>query len=188
MIGIFSLKILSIVNIQVTAFLLIFSWHSWCQETMFVPRSGTYAATPRWNFVCESYVMNDSIAIQIAKTEKGGILSIEAETTNTSFAIAGNLYIDLTDFGVIICKDKSNRSVRENRIISYYYFTAAEMSRLQKTNIAAVRFCIRGKNSGFSSQTGYFTASNKRKFFRTKYDNSELQYETARAVSQLLKK
>ncbi len=152
---------------------------------MTIDKIGSFPTTPVWNFICDNYVLNDHVSIQIAKTEKGGFLKIEVETTKNTFTIAGNLYVDLEDFSAIICKDKRLRAVSGNRIVSYYSFTAAEMKRLQKLNITGIRFCIKGKSDKFSSQSGYFTAVNKIKFFRTTFDFKPKVHETAQEVLKL---
>jgi hypothetical protein len=157
------------------------------QELMTL-QSKSYPATPTWNFMCDNYVMSGIATIQIAKSEKGGYLKIAVETNNPAFAITGNVYVDLKDFTAIICTDKGLRTTEGNQIISYYTFSPAEMNRLQKVDIESVRFLINGKSTSFSSQTGYFTAFNKKKFFHTAYDSNITYYETATAVRDLLQK
>lgn len=154
------------------------------QETMTL-QSNSYPSTPIWNFLCDNYVLSGIASIQIAKTEKGGCLKIGIESNNLSFTIAGNLYIDLKDFSAIICKDKAIRSVEGNQIVSYYTLTSAEMIRLQKFDIESIRFFINGKKTTFSSQTGYFTAVNKKKYFHTTYDFTIKQFETALSIRSL---
>lgn len=156
-----------------------------CQEIMVLPNSKSFKASPTWYFRCDNYILNDSIAVQIARTDKGGFLSVAVKSTDQSFAIAGNLYVDLKNFTSIRCTDKSIRTTRENQIISFYVFNAAEMKLLQQSDIDAIRFQIKGKKSKFSSQTGYFTAVNKKKFFHTRYNFEMKYYETANAIRNL---
>ncbi|WP_309641654.1 hypothetical protein [Flavobacterium sp.] len=154
------------------------------QETMTV-YAKSYAATPTWNFICENYAYSGTTLVQIAKTEKGGLFKIVVETNDRSFAIAGTLYVDLIDTSTIVCTDKNIRETNGNQIISYYTLTAAEMNRLKKTEIQSVRYSIKGKNNKFSSQTGYFTAINKKTYFATAHDNSKKSYETDAAIAEL---
>ena len=154
------------------------------QESMTV-NSKSYPATPTWNFICENYAYSGLTQIQIAQTEKGGLLKITVETTDTSFAIAGNIYVDLVDVSAIVCTDKNLREIDGNKIISYYSLTAAEMNRLKKTEIQSVRFAIKGKRNKFSSQTGYFTAINRKKYFATMHDLTIKSYETVGAIAFL---
>ena len=157
------------------------------QESMTV-QSKLYPASPTWNFMCNNYVLSGVATIQIAKSDKGGYLKIAVETNNPAFSITGNIYVDLKDFTAIICTDKGLRTIEGNQIISYYAFSQKEMSRLQKVDIESVRFYINGKPTSFSSQTGYFTAINKKKFFHTAYNDNKKYYETATAVRDLFLK
>lgn len=157
------------------------------QESMTL-QSKVYPASPKWSFMCDNYVLSGIATIQIAKSEKGGYLKIAVETNNLGFSITGNIYVDLKDFTAIICKDKGQRTIEGNQMVSYYAFSQQEMSRLQKVDIESVRFYINGKPSSFSSQTGYFTAINKKKFFHTAYDSNTKYYETAAAVRNLFLK
>jgi hypothetical protein len=169
---------------------MLFLWcistsQMWGQESSILINSKSYPSTPIWNFMCDTYVLTGITTIQIAKTEKGGCLKIGIETSNPSFTISGNLYVDLKDFSTILCTDKGIREMVENQIISYYTLTSAEMSRLQKVDIESIRFFINGKKTSFTSQTGYFTAMNKKKFFHTTYDFTSKQYETALSIRSL---
>ena len=157
------------------------------QESMTL-QSKVYPASPTWSFMCDNYVLSGIATIQIAKSEKGGYLKIAVETNNLGFSITGNIYVDLKDFTAIICKDKGQRTIEGNQMVSYYAFSQQEMSRLQKVDIESIRFYINGKPSSFSSQTGYFTAINKKKFFHTAYDGNTKYYETAAAVRNIFLK
>lgn len=154
-------------------------------QEMMTLQSRSYPATPIWNFMCDNYVLSGIVSIQIAKTEKGGSLKIGIETNNPSYAISGNLYVDLKDFSALICTDKGMHSIEGNQIVSYYTFTLAEMNQLQKVDIESIRFFIDGKKTAFSSQTGYFTAVNKKKYFHTTYDYTIKQFETALSIRSL---
>ena len=145
----------------------------------------SYKATPIWNFICKNYAYSGTTQVQIAKTEKGGLLKIVIETNDSSFAIAGTIYADLIDMSTIVCTDKNIHEVNGNQIISYYTLTAAEMNRLKKTEIQSLRYFIKGKNNKFSSQTGYFTAINKKTYFATAHDNTKKSYETDVAITTL---
>jgi hypothetical protein len=148
-------------------------------------RANTYPATPTWNFICENYALSGNVKVQIAKTEKGGLLKLIVETTDPSFIIAGNVYVDLADTTVIICTDKNNRETNGNQIISYYNFVSAEMNRLKKSDIQSIRFSIKGKKEKFASQTGYFTAINKKSYFSTVYSTDLKSYATTDEIQLL---
>lgn len=154
------------------------------QETMTV-QSKTYPATPTWDFICENYALSGNTKVQIAKTEKGGLLKLIVETTDPSFIIAGSVYVDLSDSTTIICTDKNNRETNDNQMISYYTFLPSEMSRLKKSDIQSIRFSIKGKNDKFTSQTGHFTAINKKSYFSTVYNTDKKNYDTADEIQLL---
>ena len=154
------------------------------QESMTV-QAKSYPATPNWNFICENYALSGNIKVQIAKTEKGGLLKLIVETTDPSFTIAGNVYVDLADTTVIICTDKKNRETNGNQMISYYTFLPSEMSRLKKSDIQSIRFSIKGKKEKFASQTGYFTAINKKSYFSTVYSTDLKSYATTDEIQLL---
>ena len=162
----------------------LFSFVLGAQETMTV-NSKSYSATPTWNFICENYAYSGLTQIQIAQTEKGGLLKITVETTNPSYIIAGSLYVDLADMSAIICTDKNLREIDGNKIIAYYSLTGTEMNRLKKTEILSVRYAIKGKSNKFSSQTGHFTAINKKTYFATAYDSTVKRHDTATAIALL---
>ena len=157
------------------------------QETMTM-LGKYYPAAPIWNFICENYAYSGIIQLQIAKTEKGGLLKIMADTNDSSHAISGNIYIDLSNMSTIICTDKNRREINGNQIISYYSLTPTEINRLKNNEIQSLRFAIKGKSDAFSSQTGHFTALNKMKYFATVYDNKEKRYPTVAAIIELFKK
>ena len=141
--------------------------------------------TNAWDFICESYAYTGMTKVRIAKSQKGGKLELAVETTNTSFAISGTVYIDLADNSVIVCTEKGLHSVDRNLIISNYSLTTAEMNHLRKTDILSMRFAIKGKNTPFSSQIGHFTAINKKAYFATTYKRFKNSYATAAAIDLL---
>jgi hypothetical protein len=53
----------------------------------------TYPATDSWDFICEQYALSGSAQVQIAKTDKGGLLQLSVETANPSKC----------DFGYRLC-------------------------------------------------------------------------------------
>jgi hypothetical protein len=59
------------------------------------------------------------------------------------------------------------------------------MNRLRKIEIQAVRYYIKGMKNKFSSQTGYFTAINKKRYFATAHDNTIKSYDTVSAMALL---
>lgn len=165
--------------------ILLVSASSFSQEIMSFQNSKTYPATPTWDFICENYALTGIAKIQIAKTEKGGLLKITVETSNNTFTIAGTMYLLLIDNKAITCTDKGIREINGAQISTYYSLTAIEMNQLKHTEIQSLHFNIKGKATGFSSQIGNFTAVNKAKYFATAYDTSKKSYDTAQQIKAL---
>lgn len=165
--------------------LLFISSFASAQETMSVKGSQPFPATPHYTFICEKYAYSGETDIQIAKTDKGGILKITIATSNEKARIAGGLYVDLANADVIACLDKNIKESADGKTTSYYYFTPAEFAKLKKTDIYAVRFILNGGANAFGNQTGYFTTYNKKNYFSTTYDNSKKTYDTAKEISAL---
>lgn len=155
------------------------------QQTMSVKGSQPYSATQDYTFICEKYVLSGEINVQIAKTEKGGILKLSILTANDKTKISGGVYVDLANADVIACVDKNVKEDAEGRTTAYYYFTPAEMNKLKKTDIYAIRFIVASTSSVFGNQTNYFTAYNKKAFFSTAYDTSKKSFDTAKEISVL---
>lgn len=155
------------------------------QETLSVKGSQPFPATQQYTFVCEKYAYTGETDIQIAKTDKGGILKITVATSNDKAKIAGGLYVDLANADVIACVDKNIKETADGKTSAYYYFTPAEFAKLKKNDIYAVRFIITGDSNAFSNQIGYFTAHNKKNYFSTAYDKSKKSYDTAKEISVL---
>ena len=152
-------------------FLIFFMVKANAQQTFKTPDGKSYRATNSWNFICERYAFDQTLKAQVAKTDKGGILKLSAKTSNEAFYIGGTVYLFLDNNNVITCTDKNLREHQDNNAIAYYTFSAAEMALLKASPIANIRFSIKGKESSFSSQTGYFTAENKKSYFEG-YDKS----------------
>lgn len=155
------------------------------QEKMSVKGSQPFPATQNYTFICEKYAFTGETNIQIAKTDKGGILKITIAASNDQAKIAGGLYVDLANADVIACVDKNVKETADGKTSAYYYFTPAEFAKLKKNDIYAVRFIIAGGPNNFGNQTGYFTAHNKKNYFSTAYDNSKKSYDTAKEISVL---
>lgn len=155
------------------------------QELMNFKISKPYPATPSWDFIIENYALTGSTKIQIAKTEKGGILKLAIETNNPTFTIAGIVYVYLNDNTVISCSDKNIREIIGNQIISYYTFSNIEMNKLKKNDIESIHFTIKGNSKIFSSQQGNFTATNKKSYFSTAFDKTKKSFDTALAIKSL---
>ena len=173
-------------NQKVLLFLLFITTISaTSQEVLSFKGSKSYQATNSWDFICENYAMTGSATIQIAKTEKGGILKLAVETTNPVFNIAGIVYVYLTDYTIITCSDKGIRENNGNQIVSYYSFLPLEMNKLKTTDIQSIRFNIKGISSKFSSQTGNFTAVNRKTYFSTAADKTKKNYVTAIEITTL---
>lgn len=155
------------------------------QETISIKGSKPYPATQNYVFICEKYAFSGETNVQIAKTEKGGVLKLSISTANDQTRIAGGVYVDLANGDVIACVDKNVKENGDGTTTAYYYFTPAEMIKLKKTDIHAVRFIITGKANAFSNQTGYFTAVNRSSYFSTAYDKSKKTFDTAKEISVL---
>ena len=165
--------------------LLLLSTFANAQETMSVKGSKAYPATQNYTFICERYAFSGETNIQIAKTEKGGILKLSIATANGEARISGGVYVDLANGDVIACVDKNVKETVDSKTTSYYYFTPAEMVKLKKADIQGIRFIVTGNSKSFGNQTGYFTAVNKIAYFSTAYDKSKKTFDTATAISTL---
>ena len=165
--------------------LLLLSTFANAQETMSVKGSKAYPATQNYTFICEKYAFSGETNVQVAKTEKGGILKLSIATANPEARISGGVYVDLANGDVIACVDKNVKETVDGRTTSYYYFTPAEMIKLKKADIQGIRFIIAGNSKSFGNQTGYFTAVNKTDYFSTVYDKSKKTFDTAAAISTL---
>lgn len=165
--------------------LLLLSTFANAQETMSVKGSKVYPATQNYTFICERYAFSGETNVQIAKTEKGGILKLSIATANGEARISGGVYVDLANGDVIACVDKNVKETVDGKTTSYYYFTPAEMVKLKKADIQGIRFIVTGNSKSFGNQTGYFTAVNKIAYFSTAYDKSKKTFDTATAISTL---
>jgi hypothetical protein len=173
-------------NLKLPLFLfLLLSTFANAQETMTINGSKSFPATQKYTFICEKYAFTGETNVQIAKTDKGGVLKITIAAANDKARIAGGLYVDLANGDVIACLDKNVKESAEGTTASYYYFTPAEFLKLKKTDIYAIRFIIAGGPNTFGSQTGYFTTYNKMNYFSTAYDKSKKSYDTAKEISIL---
>mgnify|MGYP003574873092 CR=1 FL=1 len=173
-------------NIKLTFFsFFLISFFSNAQQTLSVKGSKPFPATETYTFICEKYAFTGEIDVQIAKTDKGGILKLTIATSNDKVRIAGGVYVDLANADVIACTDKNMKEIQEGKTTSYYYFTPAEFVKLKKTDIKAIRFILTGNSNTFGNQTGYFTAVNKKNYFSTAFDQSKKSFDTAAAISHL---
>ena len=165
--------------------LLLIATFANAQETISVKGSKPYPATQNYIFICEKYAFSGETNVQIAKTEKGGILQLSIATANDKARISGGVYVDLVNGDVIACTDKNVKETVEGKTTSYYYFTPAEMLKLKKADIQGIRFIVTGNSNTFGNQTGYFTAVNKISYFSTAFDKSKKTFDTAAAISAL---
>jgi hypothetical protein len=173
-------------NIKLPLFVLLFiSTLATAQQTITVNGSKPYPATQEYTFICEKYAYTGETKVQIAKTEKGGILKLSIAAANDKARISGGVYVDLANGDVIPCVDKNVKESADGKTTSYYYFTPAEMNKLKKTDIKSIRFIIVGGSNTFGNQTGYFTTVNKMEYFSTAYDTSKKSYDTAKEISTL---
>ncbi|RZJ52214.1 MAG: hypothetical protein EOO44_12540 [Flavobacterium sp.] len=173
-------------NIKLPLFVLFFiSIIANAQQTMIVNGSKPFPATQEYTFICEKYAYTGETKVQVAKTEKGGILKLSIATSNDKARIAGGVYVDLANGDVIPCVDKNVKESADGKTTSYYYFTPAEINKLKKTDIKSIRFIIVGGSNTFGNQTGYFTTVNKMEYFSTAYDTSKKSYDTAKEITTL---
>lgn len=156
-------------------------------QTPILTNSQRFSDSPAWNFICENYAFTGAINVQIARTEKGGVMKLFLSTTNTTFTISGKVYVFLKDNTIITCSDKGQHHIEGNLIASDYYFSMSEMNKLKRTDIESIHFNIKGNRQGFDSQTGNFTALNKKNYFTTAFDQTKKSYNTAEAVTALYK-
>jgi hypothetical protein len=163
---------------------LILSINSFSQEM--ITKSGQqHKATPEWDFICNNYVYSGILKVQIAKTEKGGLLRLAIDVANNEMFISGTVYLYLDDFTIVACTDKNNREIAGKTAVSYYNFTIPEMNRLKKTAIKDIRFTIKGKESSFSNRIGNFTATNKKKYFEGSDKTIRNSFETEKEIQSL---
>ncbi|WP_029270363.1 hypothetical protein [Flavobacterium sp. KJJ] len=155
------------------------------QETISIKGSKPFPATQSYTFICEKYAYTGETNVQIAKTDKGGVLKLTIATANYLARISGGVYVDLVNGDVIACVDKNTNETADGKTTSYYYFTTAEMIKLKKTDIQAIRFIITGNSKTFGNQTGYFTAINRMSYFSTAFDKSKKTFDTAKEISLL---
>ncbi|WP_316632595.1 hypothetical protein [uncultured Flavobacterium sp.] len=173
-------------NLRLPLFvLLLISTFANAQNTMSIKDSKPFPATQNYTFICEKYAFTGETNVQVAKTDKGGILKLTVATANDKARIAGGVYVDLANGDVIPCVDKNVKESADGKTSAYYYFTPAEFAKLKKTDIYAIRFIISGGTNTFGNQTGYFTAINKMNYFSTAYDKSKKSYDTAKEISVL---
>lgn len=175
-------------NIKLIPFLLCFTLSIFSQEQTIPTEINPNLNSVSWDFICENYALTGITKIEIAKTDKGGTITLTVQTTNPAYIIAGNIYVDLADNTVLPCIDRKNRSLNGNEISTTYNFSTIEMNKLKITDIKTIRFNIEGKNNGFGSQTGFFTAVNKKKYFSTTYDKSKKGFDTAKEIAGLYEK
>jgi hypothetical protein len=172
-------------NFKLSFFLFLLISFANAQQTISIKGSKPYPATENYTFICEKYILTGEVDVQIAKTDKGGILKLTIATANDKTRISGGVYVDLVNADVIACTDKNNKEVEEGKTTSYYYFTPAEFSKLKKTDIHAIRFIITGNSNAFGNQTGYFTAINRKNYFSTAFDKTKKTFDTASSISLL---
>lgn len=166
-------------------FLIIPLWAK-AQETITAKDGKQYKATSNWLFSCKNYVYTGILEVQVAKTEKGGILKLGIDVSNETFYIGDNVYLILEDGSFITCTDKGIKEMKTKKTIAYYHLTAAEMNKLKVLSLTDVRFRIKGNEDAFSSKTGHFMATNKKSSFETFASSEESKnYDTKTEVKSL---
>lgn len=144
---------------------LLFPFLVTAQETMTSKDGKQYKATSDWNFSCADYAYTGILSVQVARTEKGGLLKLGIDVSNDSFYIGDNVYLILEDGSFITCTDKGIRDMEGKKTIAYYFLTATELAKLKVFPLVNVRFRIKGSEDAFSSKTGHFMATNKKSGF-----------------------
>lgn len=173
-------------NLKLSLLFFIFiSTFAAAQQTISIKGSKPYPATEEYTFICEKYAYTGEINVQIAKTEKGGILKLTISIPNDKARISGGVYVDLANGDVIACVDKNTKETIDNKTTSYYYFTPSEFIKLRKTDIQSIRFIISDTSNAFGNQIGYFTAMNRKNYFSTAFDKSKKTFDTAAQISLL---
>jgi hypothetical protein len=157
------------------------------QEIMHTPNGKQYPATQKWDFICENYAFAGILKTQVARTDKGGLLQLAIQVNDPGFYIGGTVYLFLSNNTVITCTDKDIRENKNNQAIAYYIFSIPEMNRLKTSTITDIRFSIKGKESTFSSQIGYFTAKNKKKYFADYNKAIQNNFQTEAEIRSLYK-
>jgi hypothetical protein len=147
------------------------------QEKMILKDGKQYPSTIVFEFFCENYNYDNLLDIQFAKTPKGGILKLAIDVSNNTLYIGGRTYIILSNGSSIYCPDKGIHENKNGQSIAYYNLSPAEMGLLKKYTIENIRFRLMGKASDFSSEIGYFTASNKKQLLNP-FDNSSNKIDT----------
>lgn len=167
--------------------LLIFCFFSLgisAQETLKF-KNKVYSASSVWNFYCEEYAYSSKLKIQIAKAENNAILKLSIDTSNENLYIGNKILIVLSDGNLIYCGDKNIRESFGQEKATYYFLTNLEINQLKKCDIENIRFQIIGKESKFSSKTGYFSASKKQAFEEN--ENKTDSVKTSLGVKSLFK-
>lgn len=151
------------------AFILLFfvTIPIFAQETMTAKDGKEYKATTNWTFSCEDYVYSGILEVQLARTEKGGLLKLGVDVSKETFYIGDTVYIILEDGSFITCTDKGIREMKGKKTIAYYFLTTSEMAKLKSIPLTNVRFRIKGVEDTFSSKIGFFMATNKKSNIKT---------------------
>ncbi|MGK4568663.1 hypothetical protein [Flavobacterium sp. 3HN19-14] len=93
------------------------------QETMIFKDGKHYPATASWDFICENYALGGGLNVQVAKTEKGGLLQLSVPVSDDSFYIGGTVYLFLDDNSIITCTDKGLRNNKPGIAASWFSFS-----------------------------------------------------------------
>lgn len=170
----------------ITLLLPLYFCSAFAQEMMTYKDGRQFKGTPIWNFVCDDYAYTGILKVQLAKTEKGGIIKLAIQVSNNGLYIGGRAYIILENGTYIYCTDKGIRETITNESNTFYSLSVTEINKLKTSPIASIRFRIIGTETIFSSQTGYFTAINKINYFDP-FDKSKNKYLTDIALKTIAK-
>lgn len=149
--------------------------------------SKKYSATESWQFKR----VNDFgyLDVQVAKSENGGFLRLEVDASENLFYIGGNIYVFLEDGTMLTCTDKKIKDHVDGKCIVLYFFTNAEMEKLAELDIMKIRFTIEAKSGVWGSESGNYTAENKKaKSLSSLFEKKEEKeyFDTSEAITLLL--
>ena len=156
------------------------------QTSMQLPSGKSLNATSQWQFVCESYSYEGFLTVQIAKTEKGGIIKLSIKTSSEKLMIGDRIFVLLKNGGLVYCTDKGNRTYIDGVSSNFYAVTEAEFKLFTIHSITDIRFKIIGTQKSFDSQIGFFTASNIPTIFDV-YSKEVTAIDTKTEIKKLIK-
>ena len=163
---------------------LLSTLNCFSQNSLLFKDGRNYKATPILEFLCEDYVFDNILKVQIAKTPIGGILKLTIKTSSTQVKIGDKVLLILKNGAIIHCLDKNLNDTTETENSGYFILSNAEMLLLRKQNIENIRFRIIGTSSRFGSPVGHFTGNNKNINYSLD-NNLKSKYDTVAEIKLL---